>query len=214
MRELILEYVLEGQQRGYNFTSPTKGFHDDTLKSIWRSAMPRGQGWGAYVGARALKIFALEDGRAALSEVIVTDLRDESGRGGIRRAVIQVMQPGALVEVLGIRLAHYPADVQAVIAKRPTLGQSARILERAMPKMRNYPQLILSHPYANPTDWQTVEALALKLALSPLLLKWRRDQLVPITTLALDYRDESAVVLLPADKAKTIAKVPVIDLGL
>lgn len=80
MRQLVIDYVLEGHQRGYNFTSSTQGFHDDVLKSIWRAAMPKGQGWGAYVGARSLKAFALEDSRLALSEVTVTDRRDESGR--------------------------------------------------------------------------------------------------------------------------------------
>ena len=83
MKQLILEYVLEGHKRGYNFTSSTQGFHDDVLKSIWRKAMPRGQGWNAavYAGARSLKSFWLEDGRMAMSETVVTDMRDEL-RGG------------------------------------------------------------------------------------------------------------------------------------
>jgi hypothetical protein len=39
--QLVLEYVFEGHQRGYNFTSSTKGFSDTVLKTIWRTAMPR-----------------------------------------------------------------------------------------------------------------------------------------------------------------------------
>ena len=96
MRQLVLEYVFEGHKRGYNITSPTNGFNDDTLKTVWRNAMPRGQGWGAdaYIGARSLKSFPLPDGRIALADVHVTGLHDESGRGGIRKAVVDIMQPG------------------------------------------------------------------------------------------------------------------------
>jgi hypothetical protein len=214
MRELVLEYVLEGRQRGYNFTSPTQGFHDDTLKAIWRGAMPRGQGWGVpgYVGARSLKCFVLDDGRAVVSEVVVTDQRDESGRAGIRRAVIAVMQPGECAEYLNQRLARYPDAVQRHLTKRPTLGQRKQILDGAL-RLRGAAQLIFAHPYAGPERWQVVEALVVKLALSPLLALWRHGRVAPFTTLALDYRDESPLVVLPEERAQQLTRVQTISLA-
>lgn len=195
MKQLIIEYLLEGHKRGYNFTSPTQGFHDDVLKSIWRKAMPRGQGWGAevYAGAHSLKSFWLEDGRMALSETVVTDMRDESGRGGIRRAVVSVMQPGEYLEMLKTRFSQY-ADVLR--------RQSDYAI---LPNPRGDKQIIFFHPYADTARWQTVEATilrqALKLSTNGLL---RSGKIVPFTTLALDYHDEGQMVVLPEEKAQTV----------
>src|SRR5262245_53249533 len=144
MKQLIIEYLLEGHKRGYNFTSSTQGFHDDVLKSIWRKAMPRGQGWSAdvYAGARSLKSFLLEDGRMALSDAVVTEMRDESGRGGIRRAVVSVMQPGEYLEVLKAHLSQYP----------DALRRQVEYL--ILPSPRGDKQLIFFHTYTDTMRWQ------------------------------------------------------------
>jgi hypothetical protein len=203
MKQLTIEYLLEGHKRGYNFTSPTQGFHDDVLKSIWRKAMPRGQGWGAdvYAGAHSLKSFWLEDSRMALSETVVTDMRDESGRGGIRRAVVSVMQPGEYLEVLKTRLLQYSDALRR------------QIDQRTLPNPRGDKQLIFFHPYADTTHWQTVEAMilrqALKLSANGLI---RSGKIVPFTTLALDYHDEGQIVVLPEEKARTVKNENVIRL--
>lgn len=207
MQPLVLEYVFEGHQRGYNFTSPTRGYSDAALKAIWRRAMPRGQGWNMYVGARSLKSFMLDDGRVALSEVIVTDLRDESGRGGIRRAEIQVMYPGAYSEYLKDRLRRYPHAVLAQVERWPSFGQRKRLLERGF---RGAAQTVCIYPYVSPDGWQTAEAITLKLATTPGLLL--RSGVVPFTTLALEYRDESALVVLPADRAERLNGVATLAL--
>ncbi|MBI5668871.1 MAG: hypothetical protein HZC41_12765 [Chloroflexi bacterium] len=207
MQPLVLEYVFEGHQRGYNFTSPTRGYSDATLKTIWRYAMPRGQGWNAYIGARSLKSFLLDDGRVALSEVTVTDLRDESGRGGIRQAVIQVMYPGAYHEYLKDRLRRYPHTVQAQVDRWPSFGQRKRLLERGV---RGAAQTVCVYPYTSPDAWQTAEAITLKLATAPGLLL--RSGILPFTTLALDYRDESPLVVLPADRADRLNGVATLAL--
>ena len=191
MRQLVIEYRLEGHQRGYNFTSPTQGFHDDVLKAIWRRAMPRGQGWGAaqYAGACSIKSFPLADGRVALSDVVVTDMRDESGRGGIRRAVVSVMPPGEYLENLADRLAHYPKNSFNGI--------------RSIPGGRGDKQVVFSHPYRDPQAWKLVEAIiirqVLKLASGGMI---RSGKIVPFTTLALDYHDEGQLVVLPEEKAR------------
>ncbi|MCB9449853.1 MAG: hypothetical protein H6672_00345 [Anaerolineaceae bacterium] len=207
MRQLVLEYVFEGHKRGYNFTSSTQGFSDATLNLIWRSAMPRGQGWGAngtYTGAKSLKCFSLADGRFAASDVIVTDLRDESGRGGIRRAVIDVLPESAFQDYLRERLAAFSPVVHAAIAHKPSLWQRKQIFDRTLPKMGKDAQLVFTAPYQTPDGWQTVEALVLKLILAPLSPLKRWGRVVPFTTLALDYRDESAVVVLPTDRAERL----------
>jgi hypothetical protein len=203
MRELVIEYVLEGHKRGYNFTSSTQGFHDDVLKSIWRTAMPRGQGWGAeaYAGAHSLKSFWLDDGRIALSEVTVTDMRDESGRGGIRRAVVNVMGTGEYLDVLKARLHHYPDSLQRQTA------------HRSLPNPRGEKQLILTHPYTDVTRWQTIEMLllrqALKLAGGGI---FRTVKIFPFTTLALDYHEEGQIVAMPQEKAPRQGNVHVVRL--
>ncbi len=200
MRQLLLEYVFEGHKRGYNFTSPTNGFNDDTLKTVWRNAMPRGQGWGAevYEGARSLKSFPLLDGRLALADVIVTGLRDESGRGGIRRAQIDIMQPGEYLDALRAHLSRYPQRVQAEATKKPGFGR------RRMPKVQGDSQLVLAHPYNSADHWQIIEALILTEAIELLDRRWLGSRYIPFTTLALEYRDESQVVVLPELRANEI----------
>ena len=211
---LVIEYVFEGHERGYNFTSPTRGYDDATLKAVWRQAMPRGQGWGAaaYGGARMLKCFPLDERRVALAEVTVTDLQDEHGRRGIRRAEVEVLSVEAAVERLKARLTGYPSEVQANIDGRPTLRQWWHIVADALPGLKRDSQVILARPYAGPTDWMLVEAFVLKVALSRLIPLRRRGKITPFTTLALDYRDESRLVAVPAQRFATDGKVSAIEL--
>lgn len=208
--QLTLEYVLEGHRRGYNFTSPTTGFNDENLKTIWRNAMPRGQGWGGYISAQALKSFLLEDGRVALSEITVTDIQDENGRAGIRRAVIDVLSVDDYLVYLDQRLHNYPAIVRERVAEMPSFIQRARIARHAGR------QLVMSYPYAGPYAWQMIEALVIKLALAPFGPLHRWGRVIPITTLALDYREESPIVVLPQERARKLAaqdkQLSVVDL--
>ena len=200
MRQLVLEYVFEGHKRGYNITSPTNGFNDDTLKTVWRNAMPRGQGWGAdaYVGARSLKSFPLPDGRIALADVNVTGLKDESGRGGIRKAVVDIMQPGEYLDILRARFNRYPQNVQLEASRKPGFGR------RRMPKVQGDAQVVLAHPYTTSDQWQSIEALILYEALELLDRRWLGGKYFPFTTLALEYRDESQVVVLPESRANEL----------
>ncbi|GAB4513623.1 MAG: hypothetical protein OHK0046_14570 [Anaerolineae bacterium] len=196
---LVIEYVMEGHQRGYNFTTPTAGYDEATLKTIWRQAMARGQGWGApvYTGARAIKSFPLPDGQFAVSEVIVTDLEDEGGRRGIRRAEIEVMPPRLYALHLESRLAGYPADIRAEAARKAVIcSQRANRLKKDMP-------LVITAPYTTPRAWWLVEALILTLAVTPrgALQRWG---VVPFTTLALDYRGESRMVALPEERTNVV----------
>jgi hypothetical protein len=200
-RQLVIEYVLEGHQRGYNFTSSTQGYSEDELKAIWRSAMPRGQGWTQYVGARSLKCFPL-DGRVVMSETIVTDQRDESGRGGIRRTVIDVLNPHEYRAALEQRLRDLPSDVQSRVDRIPTFTQRLAMNNQLMTHKKD--QLVILHTYSTPERWQVMEGLLIKLALSPVTAMVRWGRIIPFTTLALSANDESALVALPADKAERI----------
>lgn len=200
MRQLVLEYVFEGHRRGYNITSPTNGFNDDTLKSVWRNAMPRGQGWGAetYVNAHSLKSFPLPDGRIALADVAVTGLRDESDRGGIRKAVVDIMQPGEYLDALRVRFSHYPQGIQTEASRKPGFGR------RRMPKVQGDSQLVLSHSYITADSWQMIEALVLAEAIELLDRRWLGSKYFSFTTLALEYRDESQLVVLPESRANEL----------
>ncbi len=204
MEPLVLEYVLSGGQRGYNFTSPTRGYDDETLKRIWRGAMPRGQGWGGdeYVGARSIKCFPLDDRRMALSTVAVTDQRDESGRKGIRRAVIQVMSTEVCAMQLRTHLRGYSFAVEREIERLPTPGLWAQLVGRVVPMLgKAEQQVVLTRDYGK-ADWQVMEGVIIKLALA-LTTVWKRGSpLVPFTTLALDPREEMALVGVPSGALK------------
>lgn len=209
---LVIEYVFEGHQRGYNLTSPTRHLGEATVKTIWRNAMPRGQGWGAYIGARSLKAFPLDDGRIALSEVTVTDLQDEGGRRGIRRAVIHTLSQDDALAHLRDRLASYPPETLARIEKKPSLGQWKHIVDETLPKLRRDGQIVLSRPYTTDEDWQSVEAFILKLVMARLNPLRRWGKLPPFTTLALDSRDESPLVAIPTQQRRPADGITEINL--
>lgn len=216
MPDLVLEYVLDGRHPGYNFTTPTDRFDDATLKTIWRNAMPRGQGWGEYVGARSLKCFALAGGwRVAVSEVFVTNQVDEGGRRGIRRAEITVMPAEKFQAYLQVRLAMLPEPVREAAGEKLNWWRWRRILDRASKgRGKNKNQVVLAHPYTSEAGWQMAEAVLLQLATARRLRSvkgWER--LNSLTTLALGHRDESRLVAIPLNKARDISDVPVVNLS-
>lgn len=206
MTRLTIEYLLNGHRRGYDFTSATNGFDDETLRVIWRSVMPRGQGWGLpiYSGARSLKCIPLPDELFAVADVIVTNMQDENGRKGIRQAVIDVMTLQVFRHHLRSRLDSYPQPIRTE-AERRYHGLGLRI-----PKLKSDQPLILSHEFHSSQDWWMMEALVLLLYIEP-PYRLRRPGLLTFTTLALDYRGESQIVAVPADKAGNIVDIPVIE---
>lgn len=214
MSQLIIEYVLEGHRRGYNFTAPPERqretlYSAEVLKAIWRTAMPRGQGWGAdgYVGARSIKGFALPDGRVAVSTVTVTDMSDENGRRGIRRAAVDVMTPAVFGHNMASRLASYPDQITRAAT---TLYEQ---VSKAIPRRKKGQSVVLSYPFNEARAWWLVEAVVLQLVQNPPhRLRPKDDRPVMFTTLALDHRDGADVIALPTDRAATVEDVPVIDL--
>lgn len=206
MSRLVIEYVFEGHQRGYNYTSPTAGYDDGTLKTVWRHAMPRGQGWGTYAGARSIKCFPLPYDDIAVSEVAVTDQEDESGRRGIRRAAVDVMSPKVFQLHLQSRIAGYPPDVQH------DAEQLVALTRRRFPRLKREMPLILAYPFTDSRGWWVMEAAVLKLAAAPPAAMQSWGRVIPFTTLALDYRGESRLVAMPVDRADDITDVPVVDL--
>lgn len=205
MQPLVIEYVLEGHRRGYDFTSATGGYSDDDLRLIWRSAMPRGQGWGRYVGARSLKAFPLEGARRiAVSETLVTDMQDENGRSGIRRAVIQVLSRADYPAYLAQRLKLLPGHIRAQVERMPTFTQRLAITNSLMTHRSE--QLVLLRTYQGPEDWQMMEGLMVKLALAPPRALRRTNGMLPFTTLALNPHDETTLVGLPTEKQSALGK--------
>jgi hypothetical protein len=212
MQPLTIEYRTEGRQRGYDFTSSTSGYDDTTLKTVWRMAMPRGQGWADYVGARSLKCFPIDDRRLALSEVTVTDQQDESGRRGIRRAEVRVLYAEACAAYLRERLHDYPGPIQSRLARLPTPLQWATILKRTMPLVgRGQQQLVLTHAY-DLDWWAVVEGVIIKLALALQVGLRRHNGVVSFTTLTLDPREEMALVGLPRALVGKAGDVSLLDL--
>lgn len=200
---LAIEYVLEGTQRGYAFTTPTTGYADNVVKAVWRQAMPRGQGWNQYIGAESVKGFALPDGRFALCIVSVTDREDESGRKGIRSAQIDVYDVPTYRAALRRRFERLPLSVQDDARFEHDRLRRVRTLHRVE---RKAAQLALTHVYDTQADWRYVEGLAILLALEPLgtLKGWRAP--FSLTTLALTTQEESALVAIPRERAAHIGK--------
>lgn len=214
MTGLVIEYVLDGKRPGYNFTTPTDGYDPAALKTIWRNAMPRGQGWRRYIGAHTLKCFPLNGGRqAAISEVTVTDQQDETGRQGIRRATITVLDGADFLDYLALRLAMLPAPLREEAEAHLSWWRWKRIMDRATPKARQRnSQIVLAADYTSPRQWQLIEAIVLTVATSMRVraLKGWPDVL-PLTTLALDYREESRLVAIPtAEMARLNGVKPII----
>lgn len=225
MPQLTIGYLLEGARRGYNFTSPTEGIDPETLKAVWRGAMPRGQGWENYPGAASLKCFPLESGEAALCDVTLTDMRDEVGRRGIRRAVISVLPPRDYQRLLVERLHALPPALVSAAERRLTSREWELLFRKyrdaKKPKTILKPQTILAYPYSA-EGWRFVEACLLLLAtrstlltnlieISPAINPFA-DRLLSFTTLALDYREEGRIVALPLDKAQAF-DVPYVHLN-
>ncbi len=193
---LTIEYITEGSQRGYNFTSPTRGYSEADLKTIWQRAMPRGQGWTQYIGARSLKCFRLPSGRIAISTVSVTDQQDESGRRGIRRADIMTFSTSEYPAAVRNLWDALPEGIQNDARFQWEYWRKRRAVEQQIGKIRRKNQLILTHLYSSMNDWQVMEGIILYLT--------QRPSLIPVlpqpfdwTTLALDYQDEATVVAVP-----------------
>lgn len=215
MQALVIEYQLEGHERGYRYTSDTQGYREETLKHIWRHAMPRGQGWGAaqYHDAQALKCFSLpETSEVAFSHITVTPEHDEQGRGGIRRAVINVVPAREYRDYLMAHLLRYPPDVQTELTRLPTLGQRTRITSATLPYLRRSNRLVLARPYRNMAQWQVMEGLIIKLALSPPKSMAQWGPFIPFTTLTLSPHDEGQILGLPADRVNEGDKIAVLRL--
>jgi hypothetical protein len=215
--QLVIEYVLDGKRPGYAFRPPTNGFDEALLKTVWRHAMPRGQGWGdlAYTGARSLKCFPIDKHTVAVSEVVVTGQQDEGGRRGIRRAEIHIFPAGEYLPYLKRRLESFPETLRLTAYRKLDLACWAQVVDGALPKVKGRaPQVIVTHPYAHPEAWQVVEILVLRLATSwrlRALKGWGRVN--SLTTLALNHREESRIIALPLDRAAQVRDVPVIDLS-
>jgi hypothetical protein len=205
MNRLVIEYALEGRQPGYRFRPPTDGVGEETLRHIWRQAMPRGQGWGAdaFSGARSLKCFTLPDRRVVASVVQVLDGTDEIGRRGVRRADITLMSPAAYFAFVESLLEAYPAQALDAAARQFGVYLWRRLIDRIVPRLKARQQVILAHPYTGVEAWQAVEVLVLRLVTSRairMIEGWER--VTPFTTLALDWREESRIVAMPLDAAR------------
>lgn len=198
---LVIDYVLEGENRGYNFITPTDHLAPATVRTIWRQAMPRGQGWNAarYLAAHSLKCIPLENGRVAFSDVVVTAMQDEVGRQGIRRAEVQIAPAADYQSLMQARYAALPLAVRTAAEDKIGLGLWKRVFDKTLPKLKGDSQIILAHPYTNAEAWQVVEAVVLRLAMARLVKGW--GKFTPFTTLALDYREESRLVAVPQEIA-------------
>lgn len=225
MRELVIDYLLEGARPGYAIVTPTDGIPQENVRAIWREAMPRGQAWSEYSGAKSLKSWTLPSGEIALCDVLVTDRADEVGRRGIRQARVHIGTPGQIHGALSERLAALPDEITSD-AERKLSSREWQLLFRKhrsthSPRRVIKAQTILARPYSV-SGWQFVEACILLLATRATLLTNLievsprvnpfADRMLSFTTLALDVRDETRLIGVPLRHAQA-ADVPFIDVG-
>lgn len=196
---LVIDYATEGEARGYRFTTPTRGYSDEDLKIIWQRAMPRGQGWTQYVGARSLKSFGLPSGRIAVSQISVTDQQDESGRRGIRRAEVAVLSSRDYPAHLRDLWDGLSEGIQKDALFQWEYWRKLRLIDSHSARIRRTGQLVLTHPYTTMPDWQVLEGIALRAAMLPALISVLPSPF-SWTTLALDYQDEGMLVAVPEQK--------------
>lgn len=212
---LVIDYVLDSRRPGYAFTTPPDGLSPAAAQDVWQRAMPRGQGWSAYPGARSFKCFPVDGGRlVGFSEVVVTDRADETGRRGIRRAEITLLDARAHRAALQARLDALPESIRAAAEARLSCPRWLRIVERAIPRLnKEKGQIILAAPYTTPDAWQLIETLLIRVALAlPVRAVKGFPGILPLTTLALDHRDESPLLALPLDRARALKDGHVIEI--
>lgn len=209
---VVVEYVLEGEKRGYRITTPTHHLREDVTKKIWQNAMPRGQGWSKYTHAQSLKCFPLPDGQMAVSEVVVTDDEDESGRKGIRRAEVQVMNIARYHDFLDKRFANLPAGVQNDAHQQIKSWRRLRNLERMPRKQSKTDQLVITHPFTAMPDWRFIEGVVLLLTLSPWAYVQRWTRPFSLTTLALASSGEGNIVAVPQGHLRNTKNIPVLHI--
>jgi hypothetical protein len=75
---------------------------------------------------------------------------------------------------------------------------------RRIPKVQGDSQTVLAHPYKTADTWQIIEALILVEAVELLDRRWLGSRYFSFTTLALEYRDESQLVVLPESRASEL----------
>ena len=211
--KLTIEYRLEGRHPGYQFTGPTDPAIDKrTRKAVWQNAIPRGQGWrdARYAHARTLKVFDAGPGQMAASVVHVTDMTDEMGRGGIRRAKVTLMDDSVYHSFVRETYKLYPETIRRAAEDRLMSTVWRRVLDKALLRARE--QIVLAYPYRNAEDWKLVEALVLRLVSAP-GVRWVEGwgTRPTFTTLSLDWREEGRVVALPLERARSVRGVPVIE---
>jgi hypothetical protein len=117
------------------------------------------------------------------------------------------MSPTVYRHHLQSRLAGYPSDVQAAAERKRAA------IQRSMPRLKRRQPLMLASTFTTARDWWTIEVLVLKLAAAPIGPMRRWGDVIPFTTLALDYRDESNVVAVPANHTVHLDGVPIMDIG-
>lgn len=181
--------------KGYGFIEHSPELDESSLAKIWRQAIPRGTGWSTFIGARILKGFHIGQASVVVSSIRVTKEQDEFGRSGLLKASVQIMSPSEYVQHLRKELADLPQIARDEAERKfPTLSQ-------LMLKTTRHLRTMIVHPYQGVTDWQTIEALTLRLVLSlpkPLIPK------LSFTTLALSATDEARIVALPLRQAEDI----------
>jgi hypothetical protein len=116
------------------------------------------------------------------------------------------MQPGEYLDHLRARLAQYPAAVRAEASRKSGFGQ------RRLPAIKGDSQVVCSYPYTSTQSWLRIEALVIATACDYLDRRWLGGKVVPFTTLALDYREESQLVVLPEQRARQISKLHITHL--
>jgi hypothetical protein len=198
---------------GYRCTAKSPGMNTSVIRKLEQLALPFGDSWDSYIGARSIKTFPIGKGEMAISYVQVSDDQDDYGRPGIlfcQCVLVSFDDFMSLVYQPSFAFEHVfrnPASLKMILGElaphpcKLTWWSSSqipqdmlRMLAEGLLRIYSNRKLILSYQYQSPTQWKYVEQTiqTLMVLLPPMLL--RR---LSFATLSLSIMDPSSVIAVP-----------------
>jgi len=161
--------------KGYHCVDSSPNMGKSVIQTLVQLALPFGNGWHLYVGARSIKAFPVEDRQMAVSYTRVTSNKDDHGRRGVLMCQCIVVNHERFVRLLrkaGMgfdSVFDRPADVEtwldsvSVDTRELNPSHKIDISTEASLKSLNALKLLLGrrtvlrYPFVDSMQWKSVE---------------------------------------------------------
>lgn len=201
---------------GYRCTSRSGALDNSTVALLERVALPFGNGWHRYIGARSIKGFPIDQTNMALTYTQVTGSRDDHGRPGVllcKAAIVNVLDYAVLLSLPGFGfddIFRHPPNVAELLAgaARDLLEPGKR--ERQFDSDANPSTLvsdaksllflgirrkvILAEHYVSPRQWTAVEQGMRSFVVRLPITLIRR---ISFATMTLSLADPMKIIAMP-----------------